>query len=73
MMASTLSLIVCSPLEVTCDHLLGCVRKGEHGVRVHTWIEMTKKDDAGENQTIGKRPKMTTVFHISQTDPVKGA
>ena len=38
------------------------VRKGEHGVRVVTFIE-TEKD--GQKT---RRPWTTTVFHISQTD-----
>lgn len=46
------------------------VRRGEHGVKVCTWIPMTKKDAQGEAHPIGKKPRMTTVFHISQTDPV---
>jgi antirestriction protein ArdC len=45
------------------------VRKGEHGVKVFTWVEMSKKNDPGENVPIGKKPRMTTVFHISQTEP----
>ncbi len=46
------------------------VKKGEHGVKVCTWIVMTKKDSDGVAQPIGKKPRMTTVFHISQTDPI---
>lgn len=46
------------------------VRKGEHGVKVCTLVPMTKKDDAGEAQPIGRRPRMTTVFHLSQTDAI---
>ena len=49
------------------------VRKGEHGVKVCTWIPMTKKDDNGEAHDIGRKPRMTTVFHISQTDPIGDA
>lgn len=47
------------------------VRKGEHGVKVCTWIEMSKKDANGEAQSIGRKPRSTSVFHISQTDPVQ--
>lgn len=44
------------------------VKKGEKGVRVMTWIPMTKKNaDTGEANPIGRRPKFTTVFHVSQT------
>ena len=46
------------------------VRKGEHGVRVTTWVPMTKTDEAtGERKVIGKRPFSAVVFHVSQTDP----
>ncbi len=41
------------------------VRKGEHGVRVVTWITSTDKRTGKEK----KYPKRTTVFHVSQTDP----
>ena len=43
------------------------VRKGEHGVKVVTWITSTDKDTGKEK----KYPKKTTVFHISQTDPIQ--
>ncbi len=43
------------------------VRKGEHGVRVVTWIKGTDKK-TGKEKTY---PKRTTVFHISQTDPIQ--
>lgn len=46
------------------------VRKGEHGVKVCTWVAMTKQDANGEAQDIGRKPRITTVFHISQTDPL---
>ena len=46
------------------------VKKGEHGVRVCTFIPCTKEVSTAEGkQTIGyKRPWHTTVFHISQTE-----
>ena len=48
-----------------------CVKKGEHGVKITTWIPVTKKGvdaDTGENTVdTFKRPKGATVFHISQT------
>jgi len=47
------------------------VRRGEHGVKVCTFVSMTKKSDEGNAESIGKRPRMTTVFHITQTDPVQ--
>src|SRR3990167_3523626 len=46
------------------------VRKGEHGVKVGTWVERGGKIDpeTGE-ETAGYRfPRATTVFHVSQTD-----
>jgi len=50
------------------------VRKGEHGVKVVTFIETLGKEtdpDTGERKLI-RRPWTTTVFHISQTEPIKG-
>ena len=49
------------------------VRKGEHGVKVVTWITCKSKKidrDTGEPETY-KRAKSATVFHISQTDPIQ--
>ena len=43
------------------------VKKGEHGVRVVTWISCNKKDDDGEITETYRRPKSATVFHVSQT------
>ena len=47
------------------------VKKGEHGVRVVTYVPMTKKttDDDGEETTeqIGSKPRVAFVFHVSQT------
>lgn len=40
------------------------VRRGETGVSVVTWIEVEKD---GQRT---RRPKTTTVFHISQTNPL---
>ena len=50
------------------------MRRGEHGVKVVTMIESKSKEsdqDTGE-RTITRRPWTTTVFHISQTEPLKG-
>jgi len=46
------------------------VRKGEHGVKVVTYIERTvKEQENGEEiERTFRRPWFTTVFHISQTD-----
>jgi hypothetical protein len=49
------------------------VRKGEHGVKVVTWITSPGKTDpeTGE-QSPGRRfSKSTTVFHVSQTEEAK--
>ena len=54
------------------------VRRGEHGVKVTTWV--TPKDKADHPDTPadqpttarrGKMPWCATVFHISQTDPIR--
>ena len=47
------------------------VRKGEHGIRVQTWISIPPKVDeqTGETKPGGRRPKSAVVFHVSQTDP----
>ena len=51
------------------------VRKGEHGIRVFTYVPMTKKttdDDGNETrEDIGRKPKSTTVFHVSQTEAIQ--
>jgi hypothetical protein len=48
------------------------VRRGEHGVKVVTFIECNKEDkETGEKQAF-RRPWTTTVFHVSQTDPIEG-
>lgn len=46
------------------------VRRGEKGVRVVTVIRTKKKQENGEEESRNIK-KMTTVFHISQTDPVE--
>jgi hypothetical protein len=52
------------------------VRRGEHGVKVVTFIDCQSKEtdpDTGERKVI-RRPWTTTVFHVSQTDTItKGA
>ena len=48
------------------------VRRGEHGVKVVTFIEHTVEDkETGEKKTV-RRPWTTTVFHVSQTEPING-
>ncbi len=48
------------------------VRRGEHGVKVVTFIEHTVEDkETGERKAV-RRPWTTTVFHVSQTEPLNG-
>ena len=61
------------------------VRKGEHGVKVVTFIECKGKgrkaeqtENVDDQEQKGRpkrsrhsRPWTTTVFHVSQTDPIK--
>jgi len=54
------------------------VRRGEHGVKVTTFVPMEKKtgeidpDTGAEKKaSIGRRAWSATVFHVSQTDPIK--
>jgi N-terminal domain of anti-restriction factor ArdC len=44
------------------------VKKGEHGVKVVTWINREKKDSDGNVIDTVKLCKRTTVFHVSQTE-----
>jgi hypothetical protein len=54
------------------------VRRGEHGVKVTTYVsgereESERDPDTGEERTAKRsfrRPWTATVFHISQTDPI---
>jgi hypothetical protein len=47
-----------------------CVRRGEHGVKICTFVPMTRTDpNTGEISSF-RGPKQTTVFHISQTEPL---
>jgi hypothetical protein len=49
------------------------VKRGEHGVRIVTFIDCSANDRdpaTGEEKTVSyRRPHTTTVFHISQTEP----
>jgi hypothetical protein len=50
------------------------VRRGEHGVKVVTFIDCQSKEtdsDTGERKVF-RRPWTTTVFHVSQTDAISG-
>lgn len=44
------------------------VKKGEHGVKVTTFVQSTKADKDGK---FPRYPKTTTVFHISQTEEIE--
>src|SRR3989337_2606677 len=46
------------------------VRKGEHGVKVVTFIPMSKvvHAEGGDKVESWRSPRSTTVFHVSQTD-----
>ena len=45
------------------------VRKGEHGVKVTTFVSGHKEQEDGTLKG-WRKPKLTTVFHISQTEPL---
>lgn len=48
------------------------VRKGEHGVKVVTFIECSKENkETGQKESF-RRPWTTTVFHVSQTEALDG-
>lgn len=38
------------------------VQKGQHGVKLTTWIPVTKIDNDGEKKVVGKRPRGASVF-----------
>src|SRR3990167_1802822 len=47
------------------------VRKGEHGVKVCTYVPMSKGEDQPDGSvkvSSFRRPRVTTVFHVSQTE-----
>jgi len=49
------------------------VRKGEHGVRVCTYVNYERietDDDGKEKRKRRSGRKMAYVFHVSQTDPI---
>ena len=48
------------------------VRKGEKGVKICTFVLMTKKNqDEPEKKDSFRRPRNVAVFHISQTDEIE--
>jgi antirestriction protein ArdC len=51
------------------------VRKGEHGVRISTFVPTTRVErgaDGTETKRDGKLCRAVSVFHVSQTDLVQG-
>jgi antirestriction protein ArdC len=46
------------------------VRKGEHGIRITTWItcRAPQERQQADKSDSYRRPKQTTVFHETQTD-----
>jgi antirestriction protein ArdC len=46
------------------------VRKGEHGVKCVTFVTCKKTDKKTGEETGFRRPWTTTVFHVSQTEPI---
>ncbi len=53
------------------------VRRGEHGVKVLTFLPARERDETdpttGERKLVRRssRPWTATVFHVSQTDPIQ--
>lgn len=45
-----------------------CVRKGQHGVMVCTFVKAQCKDEKTGEEKGFRMPRSTTVFHISQTE-----
>lgn len=48
------------------------VRKGEHGVKICTFVPCTKIDKRTGEEGTYTRPWFVTVFHISQTEAIGG-
>ena len=51
------------------------VQKGQHGVKICTYVRMTtrqtEEDRASDTKpNTYRRPRMVTVFHVSQTDAI---
>jgi hypothetical protein len=44
------------------------VRKGEHGIKVVTFVTCKKQDKKTGEESAYRRPWSTTVFHVSQTE-----
>ena len=48
------------------------VERGQHGVKIVTYVTMTKTQATGQSETF-RRPRKVTVFHISQTKAIEAA
>lgn len=48
------------------------VRKGEHGVKITTYIPVRKRDSETGELSESLRPRVCTVFHVSQTEAREG-
>ncbi|MDR1064579.1 MAG: ArdC family protein [Azoarcus sp.] len=46
------------------------VRRGEHGVQILTFIECKKENPESGEPILFRKPRTSTVFHVSQTDPL---
>ena len=47
------------------------VQKGEHGIKLMTYIPVTKETDDGKTEVTHTRPWSTTVFCRHQVKPIK--
>lgn len=47
------------------------VKKGEHGVRVCTFVPTSKIDKETGEVSGSRMPRQTTVFHVSQTEEIQ--
>ena len=46
------------------------VQKGQHGIKITTWIRCQGKPDASGERESYKRRKVVAVFHITQTEVI---
>jgi hypothetical protein len=49
-----------------------CVKKGQHGVKVLTYVRVGSAANETSGKTGFRMPRQTTVFHISQTEEIAG-
>jgi hypothetical protein len=48
-----------------------CVKKGEHGVKICTYVAMDRVNPVTGAMEQINAPRRTTVFHLSQTEPLR--